>query len=631
MSRSQHALPFALLALPLAAASLALAQTGAAPQPKEYEQQVRPVLLATCATCHSAAQQVGGIDFSAPADGASALRLRQLWRRVAIQIEAGSMPPKGSKSLSADARAKLLKWSKAAADYLDPNDPAARDPGPAVLRRLIPREYNRSIQDLFGIRFDVTQEAGIPNPENPTGFDNLAAALTVSPALLEKQFAAAEKVIDHLAKDRRAMDALLSARPGASLSERDAARQIAARLVRRAYRRLARPADLDRLLSVYDAAAKDSGFEAGVRGMLKPLLASPYFLFRIEEDHPATTHISDPELAVRLSYFLWASTPDVQLDELADAGKLSEPATLEAQVRRMLADPKGRALTDGFAEQWLKLDKLDHARPNTDFFPSFNGRLKRAMHDETATFFDKLRVEDRPVVDLLDSDYTYLNGELARHYGISGVNGEDMQRVALKSEFHRGGLLGMGSVLALTSHTFRTSPTLRGKYILDVIFGTPPPPPPPNAAGMLKEEQGKEPKSFREVLAQHAGNPSCSGCHRKLDPLGFALDNYDAVGVWRESTPDRTLDTTGELPTGEKFKGVGELKQVILKRKADFIRNMTGQLLSYALGRELVDSDEWTIRQVAADAEKQGDRFSALILGIVKSVPFQYRRGTASK
>jgi hypothetical protein len=338
--------------------------------------------------------------------------------------------------------------------------------------------------------------------------------------------------------------------------------------------------------------------------------------------------VSDAELAVRLSYFLWSTTPDETLASLADAGKLSAPAVLAEQVKRMLASPKARTLTESFGRQWLQLDKLNTARPSTEFFPAFNSKLRRALYDETFTFFDKLREEDRSVLELLDADYTYVNADLARHYGLPAVTGNEVRRVELKPEDHRGGLLGMGSVLALTSHTFRTSPTLRGKYVLEVLLGTPPPPPPPNAASKLKEERGKEPKSFREQLAQHAGDPSCSGCHRKLDPLGFALDNYDAVGAWRVSTPEKPLDTTGELPTGEKLTGVPELKQVLLRRKDEYVRNLSGQLLSYALGRELQDSDEWTLRQVATDVGKGGYRFSALITEIVKSVPFQYRRGS---
>jgi hypothetical protein len=288
-------------------------------------------------------------------------------------------------------------------------------------------------------------------------------------------------------------------------------------------------------------------------------------------------------------------------------------------------------LTEQFAVQWLQINKLAAARPSTEFFPAFNSKLRKAMYDETILFFDDLREHDRSVMTLLDSDHTFLNKDLAKHYGIMNVTNSETVRVDLKPEDHRGGLLGMGSVLALTSHTHRTSPTLRGKYILEVIFGTPPPPPPPNA-GTLKEEKrkGKEPVSFREQLARHAGDASCAGCHKKMDPLGFALDNYDAVGAWRVSSVDNPLDTSGLLPTGEKFNGAAELKQIILKKQAQFERNLVEQLLSYALGRELQDGDECTIREIENGLIQQQHRFSALVKGIVKSYPFQYRKSAGA-
>ena len=634
-SRHRAHLALGLLLGAVLPCALTVRAQGQRPDPRELQTRIQPIFTASCLGCHNAARQVGGVDLSAIGEGAAALRQRRLWRRVAAQVEAGTMPPRGSKELSAADRTTLLRWTKNAAEYLDPQDPANRDPGPAVLRRLTLTEYNRTVKDLFGVDFDANGEVGLAETEPASGFDNLAAALTLSPALLDKYLAAADKVLDRVFKDGRARDALLTPKAENGLAERDAARQIVTRLLRRAYRRPPREVEVERLLKLYDRGAagggltEATGHQAGLHAALKPLLVSPYFLFRIEENAPSAqpARVTDPELAARLSYFLWSTMPDDTLNSLADAGKLSDPVVLEEQVKRMLASPKARTLTESFGRQWLQLDKLNTARPSTEFFPAFNGKLRRAMYDETFTFFDKLREEDRSVLELLDADYTYVNADLARHYGLPDVTGNELRRVELKPEQHRGGLLGMGSVLALTSHTFRTSPTLRGKYVLEVLLGTPPPPPPPNAAAMLKEERGKEPKSFREQLAQHAGNPSCSGCHRKLDPLGFALDSYDAVGAWRESTPGKPLDTSGELPTGEKFHGVPELKQVLLRRKDEYVRNLSGQLLSYALGRELQDSDEWTTRQVAAASAKSGYRFSALITEIVKSVPFQYRRG----
>ncbi len=618
---------FVLVPLLLMPGALAVRAQGARPDPGAFKTQVQPLLAAHCGGCHSAQRQVGGVDLTF-ADAATAVRKRSLWRRVAEQVEAGTMPPPGSKAMTPAGKAQLAQWSRAAAEYLDPQDPANRDPGPSALRRLTVAEYNATVRELFGIPFDGEREAGLSDPENTTGFDNLAAALTLSPALLEKYLVAAERITDRVFRDPRAKARLLE--PKAAGADREAARTVVIRLLRRAYRRPALPVEVERVLKVYDGAvARGDSHEAGIRAVLKPVLASPNFLFRVEQSAAgsAPARVNAHEQAVRLAYFLWGAPPDEALSALADSGKLSDPAVLEGEARRMLADPRARWLTDSFARQWLQLDGFEKARPSTEFFPAFNQRLRKAMREEAELFFDGLRREDRNVLELLDADYTYANAELAAHYGIPGVENKEMQRVALRPEYHRGGLLGMGAVLATTSHTFRTSPTLRGKYILEVLLGTPPPPPPPNAANQLKEGKGKEATSFREQLAQHAADPSCAGCHRKLDPLGFALDNYDAVGAWRTGSKERPLDTSGVLPTGEKLNGVEELKRVLLARKGQFIRNLSSQLLSYALGRELQESDEWTVRQVAAACEKDGYRMSSLVLGVTRSVPFQYRRG----
>ena len=363
------------------------------------------------------------------------------------------------------------------------------------------------------------------------------------------------------------------------------------------------------------------------------MLVAPDFLFRTEEDRtPKKTasnakpaaKVSDVELASRLSFFLWSSIPDDELLAVAEKGQLSQPDVLAAQVRRMLASPKAKALTDAMFMRWLGADKVTSARPTTEFFPTFNNDLKRAMRDEAQAFCDNLRAEDRPVLDLLDCDYAFVNADLAKHYGLPDVSGKELRRVALKPENHRGGVLGMGAVLASTSHTFRTSPSQRGRWVLDVILGTPPPPPPANAGQFKDEKRVKEPKDFREKLAQHAQDASCMTCHRKMDPLGFALDNYDAVGQWRPTTAD--LDTKGELPTGERFGGTDELRKVIWKRRDEFVRNLIAQTLTFALGRDVEYFDEGQITKIKAAMEKDGLKFSSLILGIVNSYPFQYRR-----
>ncbi len=294
----------------------------------------------------------------------------------------------------------------------------------------------------------------------------------------------------------------------------------------------------------------------------------------------------------------------------------------------MLADPKARVLTDGFAVQWLQLRKLWDARPSQEFFPTFTNGLRGAMYAETVQFFDNLRTQDRSVLELLDADYTYVNEELARHYGIPDVKGGQMRRVELKPEYHRGGLLGMGSVLTMTSHTSRTSPTMRGKWVLDVLFGTPPPPPPPDAGVLKERKKGEEPKTFRQLMALHATQNACASCHKKMDPLGYALDRFDGIGKWRD---DPSLDTTGQLPTGEKIDGPGELKQLVLKRQDAFVQNLAEQLLSYALGRELEPCDEPTVRNLAAAMKKNDYRLSTLVVEIVKSYPFRHRRNRTAE
>jgi len=307
---------------------------------------------------------------------------------------------------------------------------------------------------------------------------------------------------------------------------------------------------------------------------------------------------------------------------------LAAGTVLEQQVRRMLADPRAKSLTEIFALHWLQIHKLPTARPSTEFFPEFSPNVRQAMFDETSLFCETLRLEDRSVLEFLDSNDTFVNEELARYYGLPEVTGKELRRVSLLPEHHRGGLLGMGSVLALTSHTSRTSPTLRGKWILEVLLGTPPPPPPANVSQIKEEEKQKEIQTFREKLTLHAENAACAACHRKMDPLGFSLDNFDAVGRWREKNGDQLLDVSGELPTGEKLNGFDDLKHVLLARKSEFVRNLTEQMLNYALGRELDYYDDCPVQQITSTLQQNDFQYSTLVMEIVKSYPFQHRKNT---
>lgn len=624
------------------AAALALAAVSSA-SAASFTADVRPVLEAHCFKCHNAEKHKGDVDFSGVTEATLARQVK-LWRLAQEQVSAGEMPPKQEKPLEAAERKALLDWLGRVAK-VDCNDPASRDPGPALARRLNRAQYSNTIRDLVGIEFDAVEAVGMPDDGVVTGFDNFATGLNLPPTLFDKYFAAADTILDRVfsvaltnspvkldgnrkREAQKAHDAIVFVKPGTGLSEREAARQVIAKFARRAYRRPLAEVELERLMKLYDRSA--AGFEPALRIALKPVLVSPHFLFRLEQDRAkpgAFARVSDFELATRLSYFVWSSMPDEELFTLAEQGKLSDTAVLEQQVKRLLADPRARALTGQFAVQWLQLGKLASARPSTEFFPTFTSKLRQAMREEAITFFDTLRVENRSVLELLAADYTFANADLAKHYKLPAVEGDKLQRVSLRPEDHRGGLLGMGGVLAMTSHTHRTSPTQRGKYVLEVLFGTPPPPPPANA-GLIKEERNKkDPRSFRELLAQHAGDATCAGCHKKMDPLGFALDNYDAIGGWRESQPDNPLDTTGQLPTGEKLTGAADLKRVLWQRRDEFERNLSGQLLSFALGRELDFFDECPLNEIQTALAQDEHRFATLVLGVVKSLPFQNRRG----
>ena len=606
-----------LLALLLCAGTVSARQDPgplAADLAARFPREVRPLLESHCVKCHGPQKKKGGIDLTRMADGAAALRERRVWKKALLQIEANEMPPEGEKPLGPEQRDALLRWVRAAAAWVDCANPAEKNPGPPVLRRLNRTEYAATVRDLTGVTNDVAAEVGMPEEATGTAFDTSANALVLPPALMEKHFAAADLILERMKPLRG-----------------ESPRAIVAAFARKAYRRPVREDELDRLLALQDrGGARGDSPEKALRLPLKAILVSPHFLFRIEREQPGNKpyRIGDHELATRLSYFLWSTMPDDALAADADRGRLSDPAVLEAQVRRMLVHPKARALTLNFAAQWLQLRKLDTARPSTEFFPTFNNKLKQAMRDEATTFLDKLREEDRGVLDLLDCDYAWLNGDLAKHYGIAGVDGKEFRRVALKPEDHRGGLLGMGAILALTSHTSRTSPTLRGKWILESIFGTPPPPPPPDAGTIKEQKKGAEPKTFRELMGLHATQPVCASCHRRIDPLGFALENYDAVGAWRDQQGGKPVDAAGVLPTGERFERVAGLKQVLQRSRDAFERNMIEQMMSYALGRDVQDSDECALREIQAALAKNGHKFSTLVLGVVNSFPMGYRQNS---
>ncbi len=456
-------------------------------------------------------------------------------------------------------------------------------------------ERNHDLQDMNGL--PLITHVNVTGPYNPTG-----------------------------PGDTPSRRRIFTCTPARAAEEAGCARTILSTIARRAYRRPVTDADMAPIMALYAEGRRKGNFEQGVEQGLRLVLANPKFIFRTETSPAAgTAKVSDLELASRLSFFLWSSIPDDTLLTLAAQNRLSQPAVLAQQVRRMLADQKSRALVENFASQWLLLRNLKNHVPTPGDFPNFDNELRQSFRRETEMFVESIIREDRSVLDLLNANYTFVNERLARHYGIPNVYGSHFRRVTLKSDERRG-LLGQGSILTVTSYPNRTSPVLRGKYILENILGTPPSPPPPNVDTTLEQKQGEEPKSVRALLEQHRRNPTCASCHRVMDPLGFALENFDGVGEWRLKEPGGTIDPTGQMGTGAAVDGPVGLRKAILSQREMFVRTLTDKLMTYGLGRGVEHKDKPIVRAVARDAAAQNYRFSSIVLGIVNSAPFQMKK-----
>lgn len=418
--------------------------------------------------------------------------------------------------------------------------------------------------------------------------------------------------------------------PSKMIGEDACAKKILTMLSHQAYRRPITAADIKPLMKMYAEGRKGADFEHGIEAAVEAILVSPDFLFMQESDPrnsaPGDVHrISDIELATRLSFFLWSSIPDPELLAVAEKKELFKPEVLKAQVARMLADPKAKALTDNFAGQWLYLRRLEYQKPDRRAFPAFDQRLRQAMLTETQMFFDGVVKENRSVLDFLDANYTYVNQRLAEHYGIPGVYGTSFRKVSLDPALHRGGLLGQGAILTVTSYNNRTSVVLRGKWILENLLAAAPPPPPPLVPSLDDAKNGKT-MTIREQMEMHRKNPVCASCHTKMDPLGFSLENYDAVGAWRTGYAGQLVDASAVLPDGTKFEGPTGLENILLSRKEQFVEALTERMMTYALARGLESYDMPAVRAVRYQAANDDYRMQSIILGIVQSVPFTMRR-----
>jgi hypothetical protein len=423
---------------------------------------------------------------------------------------------------------------------------------------------------------------------------------------------------------------LFICQPTGPADEEDCARKILSALLRRAYRKPVTDANLEKVMKFYRQARKGEGFDAGIESAVSAILVNPQFLFRIEEDPPGLAaktayRVGDLDLASRLSFFLWSTSPDDELLDLAERNELRKPAVFEKQVRRLLADERARNLATNFAVQWLHLRNLDSIVPDLRLFPDFDDNLRTAFRQETELFVESVLREDRSVLDLLTADYTFLNERLAKHYGIPHVYGDRFRRIALGADRQRGGLLRHGSILTVTSYATRTSPVVRGKWVLENFMGTPPPPPPADVPALKDNTVGAN-LPIRARLAQHRSNAACASCHRLIDPVGFALEQFDAVGRWRDRDEGQPVDAAGGLPDGSQFEGVAGLEKALLQRPEWFVRTLTEKLFTFALGRAPEESDAPAIRKIVRDARANNYRFSALIVGLTTSTPFQMRR-----
>ncbi len=632
-------------------------------EPVSYEKEILPLIETYCVGCHSAPKRSGTLDLTRFKSLDVVQDAVEVWYRVGKRLEDHEMPPKKATQPTDEERKKIIAWTKELkANDMDCNKVANDENvkfyrGYVMSRRLNRTEYGNTMRDL--LRIDLNLKDVLPSDgAGGEGFDNNGDALFISPILMEKYLQGADLALDAALPDRASgwrarmgrffsrvvpwhwrgdparkreeeiRNRILVARPSWRVSPKEAAGKVLAKFLPRAFRRPPDDEDIARFVMIFDRAyQRGDGYERSVKLALKASLISPHFLFLAEPqpEEEGVYRIGDYQLASRLSYFLWSTMPDAELFQLAAENKLHEPEILKEQVGRMLRDSKARALAENFGTQWLGLTALGTTvKPDATRFPDCDDALLQAMREETILFLSEIIRDDRSLLELVDSDHTFLNERLARHYGIEGIAGSQMRVVQL-ADRNRGGVLGMGSVLTATSHPLRTSPVLRGKWVLQDLLGEGVPPPLPNAGTLPDDEVQPDGLTLRQRLEAHRSKPECASCHQKMDPIGFGLENFDPVGRWRTEQNGKPLDTTGELPSGDKFNGPQELKTILMKRKGDFTRNVARRMMGYAMGRGLTKFDLCTVDDAVKALDAGGYRPSLLIGEIVSSYPFQHR------
>ncbi len=614
-----------------------------------YEIDVRPLLVKKCISCHNTNAPKAGVNIDNYKEQDRVIKDGAFWLKVLDQIKSRHMPPKSEPTLSESDYDQLVTGI----DRILQTSLKNKTPGHIVIRRLSHPEYQYTIKDLFDIDFEAKKY--FPSDgSGGGGFDNQGRALFFTPLKFERYYDAADLIVEKLRQDSIKWASLVPFRYketrwkyivhwfksffNAEDSRYDLAEQSAMEVLipiaTKAYRRFLKDEEKTKLLTLFQTvySQKDTfnlkpqyRFDEGIAQCLKAILVSPNFLYKVEEEpeKEGSYAINDFELATRLSAFLWSSMPDQELFDLAYQGKLQDTAILAAQARRMLRDPKAKRFAENFAVQWLGIGKLLEKEPivDTDKFPGFEINIRQSLYQETVEYFYYVLTGSKNLLDLINSDYAFLNKDLATYYGIDGVDHQDFQKVTLKDQT-RGGVLGMGSVLATTSFPMRTSPVNRGKWVMEQILGISPPPPPAVVAELTEDKATHDALGLRKILEAHRAKPECRSCHEKMDPLGLGLENFDPTGRWRDSYGKVAIDPSGITADGQKFKGPVELKVILMEEKTKFARNMATKMLSYALGRSMLFTDEPAL--VILENTLLANNFDPepFILELVKSYPF---------
>ncbi len=630
------------IGLLLLTAMAATAEEAAEPV-ADFDKDIQPFVEAYCVGCHKEDRAKGDLNIERFTTKNSVLDGLAVWQRIVKRLQSGEMPPKDKAQPSAEEKEQFIKWvgslkfDNADCNRLATEDSVAWYSGYVMSRRLNRNEYENTLQDLLGI--DTAFADMFPaDGAGGEGFDTTGSALFLSAIQVEKYLVAADLAIETAIRPSETnittSHPLVAAFPKDDREPRVAAAQALSTFLERAWRRPPVQEEIDRHLELFDSSYNqgDSYLEA-IKFAYKAALVSPNFIFlpEPEPEEIGVYSLGDYPLAARMSYFIWGTMPDEELFALAREGKLQDEDEVRRQVKRMLRDPKARGMADLFAAQWLGINQLGETkRPDENRFPEFDESMNAYMREEAALFFTHVLREDRSLIELIDSDHTFVNEELADLYGIEGVSGKEFRRVAL-ADANRGGIVSMPAVLTATSHPLRTSPVLRGLWVLETVLGDRVAPPPPNVGALPEDDHPVEGLSFREQLELHRSNAECASCHDRMDPIGFGLENFDPIGRWRDTQAGVAIDSKGTLSSGREFNGPSELKVILLEKKDQFAHNLTRKMLGYALGRNLNQYDNCVIDDAMEALRASDYRASDLFTTIVLSYPFRHRHSGGMK